>query len=182
MDAQQTNGGGGGGSGGSSKQSVQEFISSPEPVYRFYLSPPPMAPMQTPMQPPMTPAFHQMGLHQPQPQQQQQAQSQQQQQQQQQAQTSLQTSQPTQQAMYSSPMGLMPYNPYLPLSPTPIAGVSGFAQPGFYTPMQAQPQQHHQQPMYYPTAFGMPALGGMHHLPSSVPSGGVSQTSSEKGD
>ncbi|KAJ2704666.1 ubiquitin-specific protease ubp15 [Coemansia sp. IMI 203386] len=183
MDAQQTNG------GGSGKQSVQEVIGSPEPVYRFYLSPPPVAPMQTPMQPPMTPAFHQMGLHHQQ-QAQHQQQSQQQQQPQQQQQQLPHTSQQTQQPMYTSPMGLMPYNPYLPLSPTPIPGVSGFAQPGFYAPMQQQ--HHHQQNMYYPTAFGLPALGGLSHVPmatavpatapSSVPSAGVSQTPSEKGE
>ncbi|KAJ2660711.1 ubiquitin-specific protease ubp15 [Coemansia sp. RSA 1200] len=115
---------------------------SPEPVYRFYLSPPPTAPMQ-----PGLPPYH----HQ---QQQQQHQHQQHQQHQHAP------------AMFQSPMGMFPYAaaPYMSLSPPQAAaqtlgGVSAFGQPAYYAPTQ-QPQQS----MYYPSAYALPAMtavGGM---------------------
>ncbi|KAJ2741290.1 ubiquitin-specific protease ubp15 [Coemansia sp. BCRC 34301] len=101
-------------------------VGSPEPVYRFYLSPPPPAPMQ-----PGAAAY----------------------------------SQP--QAMYQPPLGLVPYSPYMPLSPPSMGGVNAFAQPAYYAPHQQQQQQQQQQPqqhqsMYYPQpAYAMPALGGV---------------------
>ncbi|KAJ2065231.1 ubiquitin-specific protease ubp15 [Coemansia sp. S146] len=106
-------------------------VGSPEPVYRFYLSPPPPAPMQ-----PGAAAY------------------------------------PQQQTMYQPQLGLVPYSPYMPLSPPSMGGVSAFAQPGYYAPHQHQPQHQHQQPqhqqhqqhqnMYYPQpAYAMPALAGV---------------------
>ncbi|KAJ2324584.1 hypothetical protein GGH92_010649, partial [Coemansia sp. RSA 2673] len=59
---------------------------------------------------------------------------------------------PQQQAMYQSPLGLLPYNPYMPLSPPSMGGVSAFAQPAYYA----------HQPMFYPQqAYGMPAVAGV---------------------
>ncbi|KAJ2736752.1 ubiquitin-specific protease ubp15 [Coemansia sp. BCRC 34962] len=108
-----------------SKVLHDSVVGSPEPVYRFYLSPPPPAPMQ-----PGTAAYSQ------------------------------------QQTMYPPQLGLVPYSPFMPLSPPSMGGVSAFAQPGYYAPhQQQQPQHQHQQQqhnMYYPqAAYAMPALAGV---------------------
>ncbi|KAJ2889328.1 ubiquitin-specific protease ubp15 [Coemansia aciculifera] len=85
-----------------------------------------------------------------------------------------------QQAMYQPPLGLVPYNAYMPLSPPSMgnnAGVSAFAQPTYYAPQQ-QPQQ--QQAMYYPQpAYAMPALGGVQPRVSTMST--LSSTSSSNG-
>ncbi|KAJ2413240.1 ubiquitin-specific protease ubp15 [Coemansia sp. RSA 2530] len=113
----------------SSKAPHDCVVGSPEPVYRFYLSPPPPAPMQP-------------GA----------------------------ASYPQQQTMYQPQLGLVPYSPFMPLSPPSMGGVSAFAQPGYYAPhQQQQPQhqhhQHHQQQqhnIYYPqAAYAMPALASV---------------------
>ncbi|KAJ2615566.1 ubiquitin-specific protease ubp15, partial [Coemansia sp. RSA 1694] len=141
-------------------------IGSPEPVYRFYLSPPPPAPMQ-----PGAAAY------------------------------------PQQQAMYQPPLGLVPYSPYMPLSPPPMGGVSAFAQPAYYAPHQQHQQhqqhqhqhqqhQHQQQAMYYPQpAYAMPALGGVQPRVSTLstlsssngsdsarPGGGQAQTQQQQAE
>ncbi|KAJ1992040.1 ubiquitin-specific protease ubp15 [Coemansia umbellata] len=99
-------------SGESTKGTNGLNTASPEPVYRFYLSPPPAAPMQ-----PGIPPYIQ-----------------QQQQQQQQGQ------QPQQHpAMFQSPLGLYPFaTPYMSLSPPPqtLPSVSAFGQPAYYAPSQ----------------------------------------------
>ncbi|KAJ2077915.1 ubiquitin-specific protease ubp15 [Coemansia sp. RSA 988] len=89
-----------------------------EPVYRFYLSPPPTA----------SPIGGHPATMSNAPQ--------------------VQTTEP--QAMYQTPMGLVPFNPYMPMSPG-LAGVSAFPHPAYYAPTQ--------QSLYYPPAYGMPAMG-----------------------
>ncbi|KAJ2608929.1 ubiquitin-specific protease ubp15 [Coemansia sp. RSA 1365] len=101
---------------GNGKATNEASVSS-EPVYRFYLSPPPTA-NSIGTQVPMGSGP--------------------------QAQTTEQ-----QQAMFQTPMGLVPFNPYMPLSPG-LAGVSAFPHPAYYAPTQ--------QSLYYPPAFGMPAM------------------------
>ncbi|KAJ2811357.1 ubiquitin-specific protease ubp15, partial [Coemansia sp. 'formosensis'] len=104
---------------GAHGKAPHDTVASPEPVYRFYLSPPPPAPMQ-----PGTAPY------------------------------------PQQHSMYQPQLGLVPYSPYMAMSPPSMGGVSAFAQPAYYAPHQPQHQQH--QNMYYPqSAYAMPALAGV---------------------
>ncbi|KAJ2772871.1 ubiquitin-specific protease ubp15 [Coemansia nantahalensis] len=101
---------------GDSARGLPDAVGSAEPVYRFYLSPPPPPPMHPGLAGPQPP-------EQPRP-------------------------------VLQSPLGLLPLNAYMPMSPPPpqLAGVSAFGHPAYYAPVQ--------QPLLYPSAYSMPAVSG----------------------
>ncbi|KAI9479923.1 ubiquitin-specific protease ubp15 [Coemansia sp. RSA 989] len=103
-----------------------EAAASLEPVYRFYLSPPPTS--GTPGI--ATPGLAAPGVY---------GNS-----------AGAKGSQPEHAQMYPS-MGMMPFNPYMMSPPAQaMASVSAFGHPAYYAPTQ--------QPLYYPSAFGMAAI------------------------
>ncbi|KAJ2844238.1 ubiquitin-specific protease ubp15 [Coemansia brasiliensis] len=100
---------------------TSESASSPEPVYRFYLSPPPTS---------GAPGLAASGVYgNP---------------------GGTKGNQQEHAQMYPS-MGMMPFNPYMMSPPAQaMASVSAFGHPAYYAPTQ--------QPLYYPSAFGMAAI------------------------
>lgn len=125
-------------------QQAQTPPANNEQVYRFYLSPPPVAPMQPPVcsTANTTTSGGGGGVVYP-------------------------------QAMYhqNPPMGLVPYSPYMPMSPPQMAGVSAFGQPAYYA--QVPPPQPH----FYPSAFGMPPQQQQQQQPRVSTTSTLSSTS-----
>ncbi|KAJ1894010.1 ubiquitin-specific protease ubp15 [Kickxella alabastrina] len=111
---------------------TEMLSNNPEPVYRFYLSPPPTAPMQTGI------SGYQAAQHQPQP----------------------QPMYPTSMGMmaYNPYMTMSPPPGPGPQGPPQMAGVGAFGQPAFYAQHTQHHHPHQHQAMYFPSAYGMAAM------------------------
>ncbi|KAJ2777062.1 ubiquitin-specific protease ubp15 [Coemansia javaensis] len=110
----------GGGGGSAARSGGATAVGSPDPVYRFYLSPPPSAA-----------PLGQGGAA---------------------------------DAQGRALLGMLPLNPYMAMSPgAGLGGVSAFGHPGYYAPVQ--------HPVYYPSAYGLPAAAVQSPQPQPQPQG-----------